>query len=89
LIGTITSKKYMLYNDHFNDTDLDSLYPSDSILLYRVSRLRSVIEAGDAVIIPEASEWLNGGRGGQGHVTIEGVQARLYLRFKFQVGSFN
>ena len=64
----------MLYYDHFNDTDLDSLYPSDSILLYRVSRLRSVVEAGDAVIIPEASEWrLHGGRGGQGQVTIEGV----------------
>ena len=80
----------MLYYDHFNDTDLDSLYPSDSILLYRVSRLRSVVEAGDAVIIPEASEWrLYGGRGGQGHVTIEGVQVRFHLIFRFYVGSSN
>ena len=45
----------MLYYDHFNDTDLDSLYPSDSILLYRVSRLRSVIEAGDGHY--PRSEW--------------------------------
>ena len=80
----------MLYYDHFNDTDLDSLYPSDSILLYRVSRLRSVVEAGDAVIIPEASEWRpRRPPRGQGHVTIEGVQVRFHLIFRFYVGSSN